>query len=490
MEFVVGIIKYATIAIISFSLLSIVKPNNFTALKKLLIGLWFISTISIILFITNLYLVEPNTTLVAIVISALLLMGITKERFETLLPILIISYAVSYLLIGISAIISGVVSHSLNLGTANENGLFHSAIFFFISISIITILLKVRVKFDFLLKKGVGGIFIFISGIVFVFIFLSMEDLSFQAHSILFVGVIITTYGAYNWWNREKSIAQFEDKYEEFENRHDEILAQKDRDYKILKETHDYLALKDHKDNKTLDALQETIEKIAMRTQQADIIKEAATILKEIDHLNDRLDGIKTKKVYKGIAIPKTGLLLIDTKFEMISSSARAKGIELNLEINGNISEKYLAHIISQVDLINIIGDFAENAFVAINHLPATEKYRKIHFVLKNDEGILELSVKDSGIPFEIETLLSLGIELTTTHADDGGSGRGYETIFEMMDEYGASLTITEFEQAPGTYSKEVALCFDGKEEYVIKSPRAKEIMKQNRRRRGMRIEG
>ena len=95
-------------------------------------------------------------------------------------------------------------------------------------------------------------------------------------------------------------------------------------------------------------------------------------------------------------------------------------------------------------------------------------------------DNCLEVNIQDSGIPFEAETLTNLGVKKSTTHADTGGSGIGYMTVFEILKECGASLTITEYAPENYSFTKAVKIRFDGKLGYAINSYRANELASCN----------
>ena len=79
-----------------------------------------------------------------------------------------------------------------------------------------------------------------------------------------------------------------------------------------------------------------------------------------------------------------------------------------------------------------------------------------------------------------IPTLLKLGKEAITTHKDTGGSGIGFMTTFETMQECKASLIIEEKQPISNNdYTKSITIRFDGKNEYIIKSYRADKIQEQ-----------
>ena len=110
------------------------------------------------------------------------------------------------------------------------------------------------------------------------------------------------------------------------------------------------------------------------------------------------------------------------------------------------------------------------------------------------------MCIYDTGIEFEIDTLLKLGLEPITTHKDSGGSGIGFLTTFETLNEMKASLIIKELSEKLQTrikeitrrlsgsegnhYTKAVIIRFDNKHQYKIYSYRAKEIKEKNQDRK------
>ena len=107
----------------------------------------------------------------------------------------------------------------------------------------------------------------------------------------------------------------------------------------------------------------------------------------------------------------------------------------------------------------------------------ANNENKEILTILGIKNKKYELSIFDTGVDFEIETLLKLGLERVTTGADRGGSGIGFMTTFETLDKTKASLIITEYPIDNNRhYTKCVTIRFDGKNEYRICSYRAEDI--------------
>ena len=142
---------------------------------------------------------------------------------------------------------------------------------------------------------------------------------------------------------------------------------------------------------------------------------------------------------------------------------------------NNNI--KYLIdNIIPKEKFEILIGDHLKDAIIAIN--ASNNSYKSILVTLGLVENCYELTIYDTGIEFEIDTLLKLGKEQVTTHKETGGSGIGFMTTFETLKNCEASLIIEEYKPETTNYTKAVIIRFDNKNEYKIISYRAEEIKK------------
>jgi sensor histidine kinase regulating citrate/malate metabolism len=107
-----------------------------------------------------------------------------------------------------------------------------------------------------------------------------------------------------------------------------------------------------------------------------------------------------------------------------------------------------------------------ENAIIATDSC----EYKQIKISFGKDDGFFAITVQDSGIPFESETLKNLGKKPTSTHLHEGGSGIGYMTIFNIMNTYKASLIIREFAPNHNGFTKSVSFRFDGENAYTVHS--------------------
>lgn len=203
---------------------------------------------------------------------------------------------------------------------------------------------------------------------------------------------------------------------------------------------------------------------------------EASGELSIIDQIKNMTDEYSTKQqeINNVSSLPKTGITEIDDMFAYMQSECNKNKIEFILKINGNIYH-LINNIIAKERLVTLIGDHLRDAIIAINN--SSNTYKSIMAILGMKDKTYEFSVYDTGIEFEIETLLKLGLEPATTHKYQGGTGIGFITTFETLKETKASLVIEEnHPENDKDYTKCVSIKFDGKNEYKIISYRADKI--------------
>ena len=161
---------------------------------------------------------------------------------------------------------------------------------------------------------------------------------------------------------------------------------------------------------------------------------------------------------------------------EYMQSECINNKIDFQLQINGNIHHMINKYI-EKEDLEILIADHVKNAIIAINHSKNINKSILVRIGII--EGFYSLYIYDSGIEFEIETLINLGNKPSTTHKDDGGTGMGFMNTFDTLRKYHASIVICEYgEPSEERFTKLIKIIFDNKEKYKIFSYRDKEISK------------
>ena len=465
---ILEVLKALLITTVSYLLSLKFAHVKFSIFQRIIVGIGFVAVVSAALVCSNEAVAEPYRSALIIAISSFLLTITSRQRFEGIVAVFILAYASSYSLFIITILLSAVLLREF--GVIGDNIIIYlmACVFIF---GFMGLLSKVKTNINILQKKGVGGIGLIISGFAFIFYSMFRENITSRMFWMMMAGVALAGYGIFYWWKRETVIAHNEKVVGIANRRLQSILDEKSDDMERIRKAHDYMASAVHKDLKTLDALQRVVEDIVAKSH-TNTLNTSQTVLSEIKIYRERLSTGLSKQIYSGKLLPQTGLLLIDAKCEILLEEATYRNIDFDFQINEKV--RNVVQTIPQADLVNIIGDLVDNSFIAIKHTDEFSIYKGIHLSISMSQDEYEVSVKDTGIPFEIDTFIHLGEKPVTTHLDEGGCGYGYMTIFEILKSCGASLIITEYET--GTYSKCVTVRFDGKAIYTIKTYRADQM--------------
>jgi len=209
----------------------------------------------------------------------------------------------------------------------------------------------------------------------------------------------------------------------------------------------------------------------------------------EKEYLLTRVENITneySKEIEKAkttlMKLEETGIPEIDEMFKYMQTECATNKIEFKLKIVGNIYP-LVNNIIPKNKLETMIGDHLRDAINAIKS--SENNTREIFTILGIKDNKYELCIYDTGIEFQADTLMKLGLEAVTTHKETGGSGIGFLTTFETMKETKASLIIKEFPPKKDThYTKAVIIRFDGNNDYRICTYRSSELKKKNKDKR------
>lgn len=292
----------------------------------------------------------------------------------------------------------------------------------------------------------------------------------FIAFIILSITMIITIQKTLTMYYKQKLLKETMKDYErELAEKDKEIERLQAEKFNISKITHEFYNRQKALEMSVKDNLgsMETAEELGALDRIQDLTKEYSQKLKELKSLPE---------------LPLTEIPEIDDMFKYMQAECDKNNIEFRLKIVGDIF--YLInHIIPKNKLETMIGDHIRDAIIAINSSKTTNK--EIFVILGVKDKKYELCIYDTGIEFEIDTLLKLGLEQITTHKDTGGSGIGFLTTFETLNETKASLIIKELSSSEENhYTKAVIIRFDHKHQYKICSYRAKEIKEKNKDRK------
>ena len=461
------------------------KKNNY---KKIIIML----LVSLLETIVGLMLAEHMTLLTAMLIiyfvHSLIISKITNNNFQYSAISTFISLTITYLIYIISTLISLFILKVIFPDIQSNN-----IIILLVAITISNLILYRIFKIK-RFKNGIAFLqseekinnisvigFFFIGTTIVIYSILGNYR-GYMFNTYLFTGILIEAICMFVWIRRK--ITKYykqklkEKTIEELENE----IKQKDLEIsKILKENQD-IATINHKYSNRIKSLEEISAQILSKPEIIEKMKvefgtDFGDIQKQINKISEEYSKEMQENIKHEKQLVKTGIFGIDNILEYMKKEAEKSNIKFELKINANI--KYMVeNIIDQSKLETLLGDHIKDAIIAINH--SNNTYRSILTIIAIIEDCYEICIYDTGIEFEIETLLNLGTKPITTHKETGGSGIGFMTTFKTLKETKASLIIEEKHEMNNTdYTKAVRIRFDGKNEYRISSYRAEKIKKQ-----------
>ena len=232
-----------------------------------------------------------------------------------------------------------------------------------------------------------------------------------------------------------------------------------------------------HRDNSLLT----TLDYAVMSILEMDFSDEAAVkdrckeLATEIHRARDR----RVTTVHTDI-VPstryKTNITLLDLLLNNTSKRALDEHVLFSVHVRADLSS-FIPGAITDDDLVYLLSDLLENAFVATRD--SGSRMIQLQFYRWNKHLVVEIA--DNGIPFEVDSILQMGIERRTTHGDTGGTGVGLMDIWEIKEKYGATYHLDEYESAT-PFSKKISLTFDKKNRYSVRTWRKNDILSRSKR--------
>ena len=467
------LLKYFIIVFCSLYLF--IKIMNYSEISfvKVLLSVFLSTALTLLNIFDNtlLPLMVKNMTALAVMIVFIGVVG--KVKIEILIPVSIISYGVSS---GLYFVSSAIPFFIVKYIFHSEMILITEILIFIVNFSLIFLIFRIkrlRNGFIFLQKEEPGGAGVIISGIILIlFTVPDLPDISTLILSITISGAAICIMVIIFWW-RNRITRLYKESLREKELQDiKEALYRKEKEYKELMKQHNVLASTIHRDNKLLPALINSVKRFAeLNGKTSEECAELLTMLTKM--MDERMGSIEdSQREYK--ELPSTDVPLIDSTLNFMYKKAANEQIEFDFILTASV--KFMVEkVISESMLQTIIADFIENALIATS----TCDYKNILVTIGIVDKCYELSIKDSGIPFESETFFKLGLEKATTRAKTGGSGIGLKTAFEILAQTEASLIITEYIEEFRNFSKCITVRFDNKRQYIIESHRASALQAQ-----------
>ena len=469
LENVVDIIKIFFIITYTFLIEEKILNKNLKQNKKVIILIILIIITLICKFIKNksgfIYYIMCLVILLASVIYKLNNKNIGYAILTTT-----ISLSISYIIFLVSVAISFIPNILINI---NNNFISLIIIVLIYSILEFTFLKTKRFKkgFSFLnnkLKNESADMLILNISIIILFSIIMLSNyekyivrnfwLSFIIFSIIMFITIQKSLQLY--YKQQLQQREIEEMKKEIKQKDEEISKLEQENLNFSKTSHSIT----HKQK----SLEHKLNQLIMQNETAE----------EID-IKDRINNIQSELNKNTIVqLKETGIEQIDDMLKYMQSECTKNKIDFDLKINGNIhhmTNKY----VEKETLEILLADLVKNAIIAINYSKNINK--SILVKLGIIDGIYSVYVYDSGIEFEINTLINLGKKPSTTHADSGGTGMGFMNTFDSLNKYNASIQINEIgKESKDNYTKYIAIKFDNKHEFKINSYRKEEIEKLN----------
>lgn len=407
---------------------------------------------------------------------------IIKKNLKYSIFITLISLTVAYLFYILSIVLAAIILKGID-NTIQRDNIMILILGFFIEVILLSLIFKIkRIKngIPFLQNEQkvgnigvIGIVFIGIALIVYSFI----QD-TVHTKYILF-GMIIELICFFIWLKRKITV-YYRQRLKErtVEELESEIMARDERICEVVDEN-SRLAEVNHKFSSRIRALEDFSCKMIERPEIAELMRcefgdEFADFEEAVKNVSEEFSSEMKHAVIIRKNLPKTGVFGVDNLLEYMCKESAKNGIDFDVKINGNILFM-VQKIIDSKMLETLLGDHIKDAIIAINSSQNT--YKNILVTIGIVKECYEISIYDTGIEFEIDTLLKLGLERITTHKSTGGSGIGFMTTFETLAKTKASLIIEEKHPITNNdYTKIVRIRFDGKKEYRIKSYRQNEI--------------
>ena len=398
----------------------------------------------------------------------------TKNSIGYSIIVTIISLGINYIILFISIIIDFFPNNIFNI----KNDYINLVILISTHIPILMLLFKIR-RFKngiiFIQNKAQNEYFDILILNISVIIVLSISILSnlyfinIQLATKLFFSFIVFTIIMFI--TIQKTLTMYY-KHKLLDNELKEArnqLKQKDKEIEKLEQENLRFSKVSHSISHRQKSLQHKLDELTTKSE----IGNELDIANKIEKISEEYSkNIPTTE------LSKTNITEIDDMLKYMQSECIKNNINFELQLNGDIYYM-INHYIEKEELEILLADHIKDAIIAIQH--SDNINRSILVRLGLIDGYYSLYVYDSGIEFEIDTLLNLGKKPITTHADEGGTGMGFLNTFDTLKRHNASMIINEIGlPKKDNYTKAIIIVFDGKCIFKVKSYRIKDFNNKN----------
>jgi Signal transduction histidine kinase regulating C4-dicarboxylate transport system len=298
--------------------------------------------------------------------------------------------------------------------------------------------------------------------------FFGTSDTAYLVFTIPVFFMVLCGVSILFWW-RSNLTKRYIDKLNANEKEElQKIIEEKSNQVDELKYHNNELSKIIHKDNKLIPSLELAVREYLLSAENEEDhqlhITKAKELIEQLNRISHERSGILHTYEKNSKQLTSTTIQSIDHLFSYMMQKANSFDISFDLTLIGNISN-LTDKMVNEEDLRTLLADLIENAIIATK----AQIHKRILVQIQEEDTRYSINIYDSGSPFSVEVLKNLGIKRTTTHANDGGSGIGLMTTYELIREYEASLEIEEYREGD-LFTKRVSIVFDYFNQYRIKS--------------------
>lgn len=222
-----------------------------------------------------------------------------------------------------------------------------------------------------------------------------------------------------------------------------------------------------HRDNKLIPAMELAVQELLQAAGQGQAQQESAqALLAQLHQMSRERAGVVRSYEQAGVSLPRTGVAVLDALFSYLGQKAAGEGITLRLCLPED-TPALLRVALPEQDAATLLADLVENAIIAVR---ASGGPGRVLVELVQAEGCPTIRVSDSGVPFPPEVAANWGVRRVTTHGDDGGSGIGLMSTYEICQRHRASFSVQALPPG-GPYTKTLTVRFDGDRGFRLIGP-------------------
>lgn len=470
----VVVIKYLIFIFLSLHLY--IKLLNITLSKRVHFCILFL----LLIILPPVYLARKYMAPFSIFFIVLLLTffvnKVLKSPLTLSLTVSSISFAIIYFTFFIAALLVSPIGCSFDIFLDRTTSDIISMLFIgTIQFLLITIPFKFRrLKngMTFLQEKGSSDIGAYIShSILLTASFFSIREKSTPILIIPLFFTLLCGLLILFWW-KSSLTKRYLNKLKDSElEEMKKIIYERNVQIEELKYHNNELSKIIHKDNKLISSMEYAVRKYLLFVENSSctnkLLLRGQEILIQLESDSQERKGILKDYESKNKKLPSTNIFSIDTLLSYMLQKAKDNHTNLDVSLLGDI--KYLIdNMIVESDLRTLLADLIDNAVIA-SRVSLT---KNILITMGQSDDYYSINVFDSGEPFQEEILLNLGVKPTTTHANEGGSGIGLMTTFEIIRKSHASFIIEELINN-NLFTKKVSICFDKLNQIRIRTTRS-----------------